>query len=240
MISDSTLYLGFIFLVCGLLNKSQSQIFLGIIVAALSRQTSILLVPIFMALSYFKYIKPKDLLIYSSILICSFLASRYSTAYFYNVEGGSHFKSHVLGGLFWLLGSPKFSEAFSFYGRYFFFLLTLSGLFFVLTRATKDCLLYMAFFFFIHLQPLMAGPLVTQGNVSRLCALGIPFLIPLVAKSQVEKKYFYYFILFSLVLSWHHNFSYLFLFPLGKVIFGFLVFIGLPLAFLLRKSSLRG
>ena len=69
MISDTVLYVGFLEAVCGLLNKSQKQIFLGIILAAIGRQTSVLLVPFFVALWWFKEIKLKDYL--SIHLFCS-------------------------------------------------------------------------------------------------------------------------------------------------------------------------
>ena len=69
MISDCTLYVGLLFVVCGIINKVGFQVFLGVFLSVISRQTSILLIPIFITLYYFKYLTLRNLIIYCFVMI---------------------------------------------------------------------------------------------------------------------------------------------------------------------------
>lgn len=62
-------------------------------------------------------------------------------------------------------------------------------------------------FFIINIQPLISGPIITSGNIQRLGALGIPFLLPIIIQKEKEKIEYLLFIILNIILSFHHRFS---------------------------------
>ena len=77
----------------------------------------------------------------------------------------------------------------------------------------------------MHLQPIAGGPLITSGNIQRLSAFGIPFLIPLLAEDTQIKRQLLFVIIF-VVMSMHHHFSVMFYITSEFTLFGFIVILG--------------
>ena len=130
-----------------------------------------------------------------------------------------------MGLINWIIYNFSFKDIFPFVGRYILFLLTLSGFLLIFpTNKVHVSYLFLSLFFFIHLQPIMAGPgPYMSGNMQRLCALGIPFLIPLITNSKVNKRLINYFIISNIVVSFHHHSSLIYYINYGKIIFLFLI-----------------
>ena len=80
-------------------------------------------------------------------------------------------------------------------------------------------IIWMLFFLIINLQPIIAGPFITSGNIQRLAALGIPFLIPIIINSNLNKIYYYIFIFLCFISSLHHKFSILYLISYSQIYF---------------------
>ena len=71
----------------------------------------------------------------------------------------------------------------------------------------------------------MGGPLVTGGNIQRLCAFGIPFLIPLLENKSHTKNNIIFIFTF-IFMSMHHHFSFIYYITNNFYIFGLIVFLG--------------
>ena len=71
-------------------------------------------------------------------------------------------------------------------------------------------------------QPLLITGPITGGNIQRLCAFALPFLIPYFLP-VVELKRILLFSLLVCFYSMHHNFTMMFMIPNGKYIFALLV-----------------
>jgi len=225
MISDLGIYVAFLIIICGILNKSNTQIIGGIFLSVISRQTSIMLIPILILLTYFDYISFKNCIKYIFILVVGFILIKIITANQYGPMDSGYFLKHAMGLLIWIFYNFSFNDIIPFFGRYILFLLTLSGFLFIFpTKKTQVSYLFLGLFLFIHLQPLMAGPgPYMSGNVQRLCALGIPFLIPLIINSKVNKRLITYFIILNIVISFHHHSSFIYYINYGKIIFLLLI-----------------
>jgi len=225
MISDLGIYVAFLIIICGILNKSNTQIIGGIFLSVISRQTSIMLVPILILLTYFDYISYKNCIKYIFLIIVGFILIKIITANQYGPMDTGYFLKHAMGLINWIIYNFSFKDIFPFVGRYILFLLTLSGFLLIFpTNKVHVSYLFLSLFFFIHLQPIMAGPgPYMSGNMQRLCALGIPFLIPLITNSKVNKRLINYFIISNIVVSFHHHSSLIYYINYGKIIFLFLI-----------------
>ena len=239
MVSDAAIYLGFVFVVCGFFNKSHSLIIGGVLLSIVGKQTSILLLPIFMVLFYLKYIKAKELLFYGVLIIWGFVFLKNSTVYLFEVSNPTSFFQLATAGIKWLYNDYSFKEGFSFFGRYILFLLSLSPLLFLSLEKGKNKIIFIAFFLFIHLQPIAGGPAVTGRNIQRLCALGLPFLLPLIFTARIELKNLYLFLSSSLLLSFHHNFSFLYYLGFGKTLFFSVILLNFAASLLVNKRQLK-
>jgi len=83
-------------------------------------------------------------------------------------------------------------------------------------------------------EPLAGGPLLTSGNIQRLSAYGIPFLLPLLIAGNCKKRYFIFSVVF-VIMSLHHNFSILYNTSGKLYIFGTIVILGASISLLLHK-----
>jgi len=237
MISDCALLVSFLLVICGILNNNNLQISSGVFLSVISRQTSILLIPIIITLYFLNYLRLRYLLIYVFILISGFLGIKYFTVQFYGAPDSDYFIKHAFGIFSWISNSFSIENALSFFGRYFLFILTLSGFILILNKESKHALIFIAIFLFVHLQPLAGGPLVTGGNIQRLSALGLPFLIPLIVYSNASNQSFIYFILISVIVSFHHQRTFIYYFDNGIILFFLLVLSSFPISLYLKYSS---
>ena len=230
IISDCLFYTSILALVVGILNRSNLLIILAITIASIARQTSLILIPILILLHIFNHLSLKLVLLLSMEIICIFVVNKYLTQYLFG-EGGGYFVQHAFGLYFWIKSSilqgnivePKI--VFDFVARYMFFLVGLIPLVLIIGKKYLHYSVFILSFFILHIQPLAGGPVLTSGNIQRLSAFGIPFLLPLLITGQYKKRYIIFSIIFT-IMSFHHNFSILY-YTSGKFyIFGAIVIFG--------------
>jgi len=239
MVSDCALLVSFLIVICGILLKSHTQIILGILLAIIARQNSILLIPILVILYYSKYLSKKNLVIYCLIILFGVLSIKLLTTKFYGGYNSNYLFNYFSGIILWIFNNFSISSAISFFGRYIFFLLTLSGFIYLIDKDHKHIWVFIIIFLFTHLQPLMGGPLITSGNIQRLSALGLPFLSPLIINSSLNNKSIICFIVISVMTSFHHHSSIFYYIDNGRILFLSLVLVLFPLIVFCRRFGFK-
>jgi hypothetical protein len=238
IISDGAFMIAVLLATCGVVNKSNLLIFAGSITAILFRQTGILLIPIFAVLFYFKYISKLSLFLGSITILIGFICIKLTTFQLYGQLGSSYYV-FATGIISWVFHEPTLSEAIPFFGRYIFFLCTLSGLMVCVNQFTNRKLLFTfsCLFFIMHIQPLAAGPLLTGNNILRLSSLSIPLLIPIIINSKLDKKNSALLVLTCIMVSFNHKTSILYHFDNSKLLFLMFVISSFIIVLYYRYSS---
>ena len=185
MISDCLFYTSILALVVGILNRNNLLIILAITISAIARQTSLIIIPILILLHIFNHISLKLALILSIEISIIFVVNKYITQHLYGESTGGYFVQHAFGLYFWIkecyssgtIVEPK--VVFYFFARYLIFLIGLIPLVLVIGKKYWYYSVFILSFFILHVQPFAGGPLLTSGNIQRLSAYGIPFLLPL-------------------------------------------------------------
>ena len=156
MIADSLLFLSFTIFVCGVINKNNFQMILSIIISNLSKQTALLLVPFLLILYYNKMISKRNLLSYVILVFLIFTFVKLSTISFFGAQNNNYFTHHLIGLFLWLKNDFSINQFIYFFGRYVFFLMTLSPL--LIIGKFKVSSIFLLFFILISLQPILGGP----------------------------------------------------------------------------------
>lgn len=210
MLSDCYFYVAILGMAVGMWRKQWALIVVSLCCACFIRQTGVLLLPIFAIYCFADKVSLSKAL---SILILGFLAFGLSKALsiwaFVPVPGG-YVAMHTLGIFFWIIQNPQWLDLADFLGRYGLMLLSLSPVLLLVNRLSVRDWMYIGFFFFLHTQPLLAGPGVTGGNIDRLAIYGLPFLaLILINDSQQDKFIGLIFIVLMFLESLLPNFSFL-------------------------------
>ena len=103
MINDCFFYTSLVFFVIGFLIKKNSLIFVGVTIAAISRQTSILLIPILILMNVYKHISFKFAVILVLDLIVIYIINKVLTIKFYGPSHSNYILLHAFGLFSWLL-----------------------------------------------------------------------------------------------------------------------------------------
>ena len=120
-------------------------------------------------------------------------------------------------------------------------LITLSPILLLINRIDRLTIqdwMYVAFFFFLHTQPLMAGPSVSGGNVDRLAIYGLPFLALLLLDGSNQVKLVGVFIGLIFLESLLPNFSILYGMAYPRIFFVSLVLLVSLISLWIRKNRL--
>lgn len=251
MISDCLVLVGFLFFIVGVINNKFQYIVIGVFLSIFFKQTGLLLVPFVVILLYFKHISFSHAK--WSILII-FLTSIFiiiTTKLFFNAieENASANYIELFTGIslskniftFFYSDSGQLIYLMSFLQRYILALLTLAPLL-MFGNFNKYLALFIFIFFSVHAQPILAGPMITGGNIQRLIIVGIPFLIPFFLNIRPNNNKLILFVALSFISSFHHNFSILNSLNYGRELFLVLILLIIftPLfVFLLHKYKLR-
>lgn len=115
---------------------------------------------------------------------------------------------HIYGLFTWPFESPKLVHLYLFSSRFIFFLLLLSPLLYFNILSVKNKYILISAFLLI-LQPILAGPAITADGGIRLYVFALPFLSYPILNSTLDSKNFYIFILINLIISSHHNYTFL-------------------------------
>ena len=207
------------------------------------RQTGILLIlPLALYAIFNK--KNKDILLSSLasifFIVTLFILTKHITESLYGKAEDGYFISHAFGFVFWLFNSFKFASLIFFFGRYFLFILSIAVVLYYLylgfiehNQKIRDnyVFVFVLAFVLIQLQPLAGGPGVTGGNIQRLAAFGIPFLVFLLSALAFNKFYTIALVICVFLVSLHHKFTFLINIEYGKLIF--LFFLVSPMFYLI-------
>lgn len=227
MIADASFYLSILILFVGLQTKDENLIYSSIIICCFSRQTSVMLIPIFFGLGFFKSISFSQVFRFSAMTVIVLYTYLLMLKFSFNISSESALK-HLY---FWQLWSRDglLDALFPFVGRFSLYFLLISPAF-LLNCDKKEVLISSLCVALIAAQPLLSGPFVTGNNITRLVAYATPFLGGMFINKDQKKSRLIIFIFFMIFESF--NFNYYFL--LDKYSYGFLIF-GMCLAVLATK-----
>lgn len=218
MISDCLLYTAIVVFSLGIHSKSIALISVSTVVAIAARQTGVLLIPALMVLACYKKISWRNSLLVAMAGAVVFATIKMVTLKLFRPVPDTMLASYTLGVLQWLAGSPSWSESSDFLAKLLFFGMTLSPIF-LIKKNLEGTLVFLACYAILISQPIMAGPLVTGGNIQRLSAYGIPLLGLFLIRDDIKTENLFVFIVFSILVSLHHHYSIMSLAADGKIIF---------------------
>ena len=222
MISDALFILGSLIWTISIYQKNKRDIYIGLLILIISRQTSYLIVPITFILLYCKKINLKlfiEQILFIGIMI--FVIKLLTNNIYYNHVNDNYILSHLKDGWINLRNQIINEKELSLFSlRYIILIITILPLLIFINKYNlRENIIWLIFFLLINLQPLIAGPFITSGNIQRLAALGIPFLIPIIINSNLNKIYYYLFIFLCFLSSLHHKFSILYLISNSHIYF---------------------
>ena len=206
--------------IIGLHTKKSSFVILGIFVCCISKQTSIMLVPILLILHIIGDLKRVYFVLSLCFVIIFFLfINTQLTLHIFGGTYNNYALHHLLGGLKFYYSEFDLNLLNRFLGRLGVYFLTFSPLIMIF-KFSKVNILAIVFFLIMGMQPILGGPLVTGNNIQRLLSLGAPFLLPILWNYKFNKYSFISFLCIYGLISLHHKFS--FLYFIGSTKFHFL------------------
>jgi len=241
MLSDCFFYVAIVGLAVGMWKKQWVLIALSICCACFIRQTGILLLPliaIFCFIEKDRYQKGSTVI---GLGIISFGVSKLLSFLVFEPVSGGYVAMHTLGFIFWFSENPQWLDLIDFLGRYGLMLLTLSPILLLINRIDRLSVrdwMYVTFFFFLHSQPLMAGPSVSGGNVDRLAIYGLPFLGLLLVAGSNQRKFIGIFIALVFLESLLPNFSILYGVTQPRIFFVSIVLLATLISLWIRNDRL--
>jgi hypothetical protein len=242
MLSDCFFYVAIVGLAVGIRKKQWILIGLSVCCACFLRQTGVLLLPLIAIFCFIEKVSYQRGIIVIALGILSFGTSRVLSFLVFEPVSGGYVAMHTLGIFFWLFENPQWHDLVDFLGRYGLMLLTLSPILVLINRidrlTTRDWM-YVAFFFFLHTQPLLAGPAVSGSNVDRLAIYGLPFLALLLISGSNQFKWVGLFIVLVFLESLLPNFSILHGIAQPRIFFVSIVVLVTLISLWIRKDRLR-
>lgn len=225
MMADCLFYTAIVGISVGMFNRNSMMIGLFVILASLSRQTSILLVPVLLIYCIHERVGILKTLLILGCLAISFLLNQASAKLIFQPFQSAYLMMHTLGIFFWIKNSPHWLELFDFLGRYSLMWLTLFPSLVLVGRNVKTSLVYLLFFVILQVQPLLAGPVITGSNIDRLAIYGLPFLCLIFLNGKFNSRHLMLFTILLFVTSLQPQFTFLHFVVGGRYIFVCLVFI---------------
>jgi hypothetical protein len=216
-ISDASFFLGISLLVFGLIKKNFLLLVISVVIATFSRQTAIVLLPIFFLGYHYNYITFKQAFILSTLLLVLFFINQAISINFFHTDIAKTYNTHItLNG--WQASYLDIQDIYKFLARILFTLLLWSPT--LLLNIDKKRIIFVALcIILIAAQPLLSGPGITGGNFSRLITYATPFLCLLFVDKKQDLLQTLQYIGLIFLTSLHHHYSVL----NNKFIFGILV-----------------
>lgn len=238
MLSDCLFYVAIIGFAVGMWGARWGLILISLCCACFVRQTGILLLPILAIYCFVEKVDLKKSFSAMSLGLCSFLLSKLAGHLVFTSVSGSYVAMHTLGIFFWIQESPQWIDLIDFLGRYGLMLMSLSPILLLANRLSRRDWMYVAFFFFLHTQPLLAGPSVSGSNVDRLAIYGLPFLALLLLEGSNQVKFVGIFIALVFFESLLPNFSILYGMAYPRIFFVSIVLLVSLISLWIRKDRL--
>ena len=215
-LSDALFVFGLMLLVLGLNPIKNSFLISGVLICCISKQTSIMLIPILILL----YINSRKDFIYiylcCIILIFWVVNSQITLKYFGGINN-NYLEYHSLGLYKFIFFEFDWIILLRFCGRLSVFVLTLAPILIFINRHLRRDFKWILFFMIIGFQPIFGGgPLVTGNSIQRLLAIGTPFLLPILWNYRFNRKSLLSFFGIYILISFHHKFSFLFYLNVSK------------------------
>lgn len=220
MLSDCYFYVAVLGVAVGMWNRQYTLLIVALVISCFMRQTSILILPMILIYGYVFKIKRSDIAVVTCIGLLAFLSMKYLNSIVFNMDANtSYVFTHIFGIFYWLINSPNALDFLDFIGRYFLMILSLTPLIFLIPIVGKRNLVFIAFFFMMHIQPLLGGPEITGNNIDRLSIYGLPFLGLLLADGVENSNLSLIFIFLLFIESLLPNFSILYGIPYGSYLY---------------------
>lgn len=207
MLSDCFFYVAIVGVAVGMWEKRWALIVISVCMACFIRQTGVLLLPLIVIFCFVEKIKVCKGVAVVALGLMSFGLSKFLSYIVFTPVSGGYVAMHTLGIFFWLTENPQWLDLIDFLGRYGLMLMTLSPILLLINRLNYRDWMYVAFFFFLHTQPLLAGPAVSGSNVDRLAIYGLPFLGLLLVDGSNQRALVGLFICLVFLESLLPNFS---------------------------------
>lgn len=219
MMADCFFYTAIVGISVGMFNRNSLMICLFVILASLSRQTSILLVPVLLIYCIHERVGVLRVLLILGCLAISFLLTQTSAKLIFQPIQSSYLMMHTLGIFFWIKNNPHWLELFDFLGRYALMWLTLLPALVLVGRDVQRSWIYLIFFVILQTQPLLAGPVITGSNIDRLAIYGLPFLCLIFLNGHFNSKHLILFATLLFATSLQPQFTFLHFVTGGRYIF---------------------
>jgi hypothetical protein len=204
-INDILFLFSTIILVLGIFKNIFLYLIFAITLGIISRQTSVIFIFIILLSKFYQKINLKVTSLSIFYFILLFLSHKYITNILFNNPNDTTTK-HIYGLFIWLFSEPKYLDLYLFLSRILFFLTILSPIL-LLKYNYKSNLFFIFSTILLILQPLLAGPLITGTNVSRLFTFSLPFIAFPILFNKQNKYNLYIFCFLTFVNSFHHKYS---------------------------------
>lgn len=241
MLSDCFFYVAIVGLAVGMWKKQWVLMVFSICCACFLRQTGVLLLPLIAIFCFVEKDSYQKGITVVVLGILSFGASKLLSFLVFEPVSGGYVAMHTLGFIFWFSENPQWQDLIDFLGRYGLMLLTLSPIMLLINRIDRLTIrdwMYVAFFFFLHSQPLMAGPVVSGSNIDRLAIYGLPFLGLLLIDGSNQWRLAGLFIALVFLESLLPNFSILYGVTQPRIFFVSIVLLATLISLWIRNDRL--
>lgn len=206
-INDCLFYFSVFLFIFSIIENKTSLIFISIFFAIISKQTVIFFIPIIFL--FYKKKSITKLTCISSImfLIIMGIMLKISVIHLFKPMPSSTLR-HIYALFTWPFENPKLTHLYLFFSRIIFFLLLLSPLLFFNILSFKNKTLIFSSILIV-LQPILAGPAITADGGIRLYVFALPLLFYPILNCQISNKHFFIVIIINLIISLHHNYTFL-------------------------------
>lgn len=205
MIADSLFFLSIVMLVIALISKNTLLLFIAVFISVVSRQTSVILVPILLAAYYYGFLKIKMAFSAIGFLLLVFVLNQYISVQLFGIDPVGTFGKFVsLRG--WNPDAITQKQVELFFTNLFISFALVAPLL-LLERDNRNSGFVLIAVSCVIFQPLLGGPGVSGANLTRLVAYSYPFSIIFILDREQRTLNSVMFIVFFMAISMHHNYT---------------------------------
>lgn len=209
MIADALFMFAVISLVLSIAHSNAKLLYLACILGPFCRQTGLIFIPIIIIAGLYGKLPVRETSAGGILIAAMFFLNQYISQKIYGAMPESTI-SHAFGLFQWIKDGSNLDESAVFISRLGFFFILLAPVL-LIHRSPGRTKLAIICFLLLAIQPLMAGPSITGGNIQRLLAFGVPFIYLSLPQSEVKATNdLLYYVFFSGILSLHHNYAMIF------------------------------